>query len=178
MGFCYQVNLRDRVRLAGSGEEPWFSSQSEGPCGQTSIGSETKTRLRTIVQAVTKQIAPLVIVLGVSLLVMSSDCPAGTGDSSNPSGRTIDSLRSGKTGERTGRSGLDNTPAGGTLPGGTVPGGTLPGGTLPGGTVPGGTFPNKTLPGGTVPGGMVPGGTLPGGTVPGGTVQSKKLPGE
>ncbi len=125
-----------------------------------------------------KGITPVFFAFGLSTLLMSSDCPAGTGDSLNPSGRTTDSLRSGKTGERTGRSGLDNTPAGGTLPGGTVPGGMLPGGTLSGGTVPGGTFPNKTLPGGTVAGGMVPGGTLPGGTVPGGTVQSKKLPGE
>ena len=45
------------------------------------------------------------------------------------------------TEEITKSTGLDNTPAGGTVPGDTVPGGTVPGGTLPGGTVPGGTLP-------------------------------------
>lgn len=76
------------------------------------------------------------------------------------------------------RSGLENTPDGGTLPGGTVPGGTLQGGTLPGGTVPGGTVPGGTVPGGTLPDETLPGGPLPGGTLPGGTVPSENLPGE
>lgn len=107
---------------------------------------------------------------------MSTDSIAGPADSEI--NRPMSEIGSGPAGEQTARSGLDNTPEGGTLPGGTVPGGTVPGGTLPGGTIPGGTLPNKTLPGGTVPGGTLPGGTLPGGTVPGGTVPSKKLPGE
>jgi len=129
-----------------------------------------------------QRIILLVLAFGLSTMVMSPDCGAGPADSevnqTIKSDSTSNKIHSGKGGEMAGRSDLDNTPSGGTLPGGTVPGGTLPGGTLPGGTVPGGTFPNKTLPGGTVPGGMLPGGTLPGGTVPGGTVQSKKLPGE
>ena len=129
-----------------------------------------------------ERITLLVLASGLSAMLMSPDCWAGPADSEvnqtvKPDS-TPNKVRSGKAGEVAGRSDLDNTPAGGTLPGGTVPGGTLPGGTLPGGTVPGGTLPNKTLPGGTVPGGTLPGGTLPGGTVPGGTVQSKKLPGE
>ncbi|HEU5409343.1 MAG TPA: hypothetical protein VFU48_16365 [Nitrospira sp.] len=124
-----------------------------------------------------KRITPLVLIFGLSAMVMSPDCGAGPADSEvnqtvKPDS-TLNKIRSGKGGEVAGHAGLDNTPAGGTLPGGT-----LPGGTLPGGTVPGGTLPNKTLPGGTLPGGMLPGGTLPGGTVPGGTVPSKKLPGE
>ena len=129
-----------------------------------------------------KRITPLVVVFGLSAMLMPPDCGAGPADSEVNQTVKPDSMpetiRPGTAGEVSGRFGLENTPAGGTLPGGTLPGGTLPGGTLPGGTVPGGTFPNKTLPGGTVPGGMLPGGTLPGGTVPGGTVQSKKLPGE
>jgi hypothetical protein len=124
-----------------------------------------------------ERITLLVLASGLSAMLMSPDCWAGPADSEvnqtvKPDS-TPNKVRSGKAGEVAGRSDLDNTPAGGTLPGGTVPGGTLPGG-----TVPGGTLPNKTLPGGTVPGGTLPGGTLPGGTVPGGTVQSKKLPGE
>ena len=129
-----------------------------------------------------KRITPFVVVFGLSAMLMSPDCGAGPADSEVSQTVKPDSMPEmippGKAGEVAGRFGLDNTPAGGTLPGGTLPGGTLPGGTLPGGTVPGGTFPNKTLPGGTVPGGMLPGGTLPGGTVPGGTVESSKLPGE
>jgi hypothetical protein len=129
-----------------------------------------------------KRIAPFVLIVGLSAMVMSPDCGAGPADSEvnqivKPDSMP-DKVRSGKAGETTGRFGLENTPAGGTLPGGTLPGGTLPGGTLPGGTVPGGTLPNKTLPGGTLPGGTLPGGTLPGGTLPGGTMPSKKLPGE
>ena len=128
-----------------------------------------------------ERITLLVLASGLSVMVMSPDCGAGPADSEvNQTVKpdTLNTMRSGKGGEASGRSGLDNTPSGGSLPGGTVPGGTLPGGTLPGGTVPGGTLPNKTLPGGTVPGGTLPGGTLPGGTLPGGTIPSKKLPGE
>ena len=104
-----------------------------------------------------KRITPFVLIVGLSVLLMSSDCGAGPADSEvnqtvRPDGMS-EKIRPGKAGEVSGRFGLDNTPAGGTLPGGTLPGGTLPGGTLPSGT-------------------------LPGGTVPGGTVQSKKLPGE
>lgn len=125
----------------------------------------------------TKRITPVFLVFGLSAMLMSSECGAGPADSEvnqtvKPDS-TPNKVRSEKAGARAGQSGLDNTPAGGT-----VPGGTLPGGSLPGGTVPGGTLPNKSLPGGTVPGGTLPGGTLPGGTVPGGTVPSKKLPGE
>jgi hypothetical protein len=98
---------------------------------------------------------------------------SGAGGTTPPDRRTnVEPTGKGEF-EKPERSGLDNTPEGGTLPGGTVPGGTLPGGTLPGGTVPGGTVPGGTLPDETVPGGTLPGGTLPGGTVP-----SENLPGE
>src|SRR5215831_8898176 len=108
----------------------------------------TKTRSREIALAVMKRITLLVLASGLSAMVISPDCGAGPADSEvnqtvKPDS-TLNKIRSGKGGEVAGHSGLDNTPAGGTLPGGTVPGGTLPGGTLPGGTVPGGTFPNKT----------------------------------
>ena len=144
--------------------------------------SKTNARSCEVALAVMERITLLVLVSGLSAMLMSQDCGAGPADSEvnqivKPDS-TSSKIHTGKAGEVAGRSDLDNTPAGGTLPGGTVPGGTLPGGTLPGGTVPGGTLPNKTLPGGTVPGGTLAGGTLPGGTVPGGTIPSKKLPGE
>jgi hypothetical protein len=149
----------------------------EGSGDETAGRSKTNARSCEVAFAVMERITLLVLASGLSAMLMSSDCWAGPADSEvnqtvKPDS-TPNKVRSGKAGEVAGRSDLDNTPAGGTLPGGTVPGGTLPGG-----TVPGGTLPNKTLPGGTVPGGTLPGGTLPGGTVPGGTVQSKKLPGE
>lgn len=118
--------------------------------------------LQTVCQRST--LIPL-IVLELSAMFMPAQW-AGAGPPLDPpdrTGRTGDGDRSGRAGQTTPQSGLDNTPRGGTLPGGTVPGGTVPGGTLPGGTLPGGT---------------VPGGTLRDGTVPGGTVPSEKLPGE
>jgi hypothetical protein len=154
----------------------------EGSGDETAGRSKTNARSCEVAFAVMERITLLVLASGLSAMLMSPDCGAGPADSEvnqtvKPDS-TPNKVHSGKAGEVAGRSDLDNTPAGGTLPGGTVPGGTLPGGTLPGGTVQGGTLPNKTLPGGTVPGGTLPGGTLPGGTVPGGTIPSKKLPGE
>lgn len=117
----------------------------------------------------TKSAVFLTIMGSVQLTALASlACPSPVAANEIPTTQS-DVQRERPTEEITKSTGLDNTPAGGTVPGGTVPGGTLPGGTVPGGTVPGGTLPGGTVPG-TVPGGTLPGGTGPGGTVPGGTL--------